>query len=339
MRSSRMAVVTGVVFALIATCAHVPAQAAKPDGPGWPTATRLKSVPGKAVPARPRQPDKAAQGAQTAAPPVTWPKPGSVEVTLSRASVQSARAADLPVWVKPDAAKGPDRVRVEVLDQPAAQRAGVRGVMFRVQRADGSPDPGPVTVDVDYSGFRHAFGGDYATRLALVRLPACASTTPHRAECLTGTVVKAQNDVRTGRIRGDVTASSAKSDAVYALTATPNGSAGNFKPTSLSPSAMWEVGLQSGDFSWSYPLELPPVPGPEPAVALSYSSGAIDGRTTSTNNQASWVGDGFRLPARLHRTAVHVLQRRHDWRQQRCGHRGPVLRLGERGGRAPRRGR
>jgi RHS repeat-associated protein len=293
MRSSRMAVVTGVVFALIATCAHVPAQAAKPDGPGWPTATRLKSVPGKAVPARPRQPDKAAQGAQTAAPPVTWPKPGSVEVTLSRASVQSARAADLPVWVKPDAAKGPDRVRVEVLDQPAAQRAGVRGVMFRVQRADGSPDPGPVTVDVDYSGFRHAFGGDYATRLALVRLPACASTTPHRAECLTGTVVKAQNDVRTGRIRGDVTASSAKSDAVYALTATPNGSAGNFKPTSLSPSAMWEVGLQSGDFSWSYPLELPPVPGPEPAVALSYSSGAIDGRTTSTNNQASWVGDGF----------------------------------------------
>ncbi|MGJ3559556.1 hypothetical protein ACR6C2_16200 [Streptomyces sp. INA 01156] len=32
-----------------------------------------------------------------------------------------------------------------------------------------------------------------------------------------------------------------------------------------------------------------------PKVGLLYSSGAIDGRTGSTNNQASWVGDGFDL--------------------------------------------
>ncbi|MEU8352366.1 sugar-binding protein, partial [Streptomyces sp. NPDC048845] len=30
-------------------------------------------------------------------------------------------------------------------------------------------------------------------------------------------------------------------------------------------------------------------------VSLSYSSGTIDGRTSSTNNQGSWIGDGFEL--------------------------------------------
>ena len=40
----------------------------------------------------------------------------------------------------------------------------------------------------------------------------------------------------------------------------------------------------------------PQVPGGlTPEVGLSYSSGCIDGRTGNTNNQASWVGDGFDL--------------------------------------------
>ncbi|WP_199752877.1 RHS repeat-associated core domain-containing protein [Actinoplanes sp. ATCC 53533] len=66
--------------------------------------------------------------------------------------------------------------------------------------------------------------------------------------------------------------------------------------TSLAPSSTWQVSAQSGDFSWSYPLRVPPAPGGlEPDLALSYASSAVDGRTSATNNQASWVGEGWDL--------------------------------------------
>jgi RHS repeat-associated protein len=71
---------------------------------------------------------------------------------------------------------------------------------------------------------------------------------------------------------------------------------GSNTATSLSPSATWQVATQTGDFSWSYPLRVPPAPGGlEPDLALSYASSAVDGRTSATNNQASWVGDGWAL--------------------------------------------
>ncbi|GAA0913514.1 type IV secretion protein Rhs [Virgisporangium aurantiacum] len=52
----------------------------------------------------------------------------------------------------------------------------------------------------------------------------------------------------------------------------------------------------TGSFQWSYPLRVPPVPGGlAPQLALSYSSASVDGRTSATNNQPSWVGDGWDL--------------------------------------------
>ncbi|MEV6605321.1 RHS repeat-associated core domain-containing protein [Kutzneria sp. NPDC051319] len=80
-----------------------------------------------------------------------------------------------------------------------------------------------------------------------------------------------------------------------ASTATSDGG-GTDKATPLSPSASWDVSAQTGDFSWSYPLRVPPSAGSlDPKLALSYSSSAVDGRTSATNNQASWVGDGWDL--------------------------------------------
>lgn len=35
--------------------------------------------------------------------------------------------------------------------------------------------------------------------------------------------------------------------------------------------------------------------GPAPSLDLSYSSQSVDGRTASTNNQASMIGEGFDL--------------------------------------------
>jgi len=80
----------------------------------------------------------------------------------------------------------------------------------------------------------------------------------------------------------------------------PAGSApdggGTSKASPLAPSATWDVSTQTGDFSWSYPLRVPPAPGGfTPRLGLTYSSSAVDGRTSATNNQASWVGDGWDL--------------------------------------------
>ncbi len=74
--------------------------------------------------------------------------------------------------------------------------------------------------------------------------------------------------------------------------------------TSLAPSATWEVSGHTGDFTWSYPLRVPPAAGGlAPDLALSYRSSTVDGRTSVTNNQPSWIGDGWDLsPGYIERT-------------------------------------
>jgi RHS repeat-associated protein len=81
-----------------------------------------------------------------------------------------------------------------------------------------------------------------------------------------------------------------------AASSTPGG--GSFAATPFSASASWEVSKQSGDFSWAYPLRVPPAPGGfAPSLGLSYRSSAVDGLTAVTNNQPSWVGEGWDLSA------------------------------------------
>lgn len=75
-----------------------------------------------------------------------------------------------------------------------------------------------------------------------------------------------------------------------------NPGTGSPSATSLSLSATWTVSGHTGDFTWSYPLRVPPAPGGlVPILALSYRSSAVDGRTSATNNQPSWIGDGWDL--------------------------------------------
>ncbi|MFJ9521038.1 RHS repeat-associated core domain-containing protein [Kitasatospora sp. NPDC101801] len=79
-----------------------------------------------------------------------------------------------------------------------------------------------------------------------------------------------------------------------AASAGPAGGDGTFSATSLSPSSAWASGGTSGAFTYSYPVDLPPaLGGAEPGVELSYDSSSVDGRTSSTNAQASWIGDGW----------------------------------------------
>ncbi|NMO50688.1 RHS repeat protein [Actinoplanes sp. TBRC 11911] len=78
------------------------------------------------------------------------------------------------------------------------------------------------------------------------------------------------------------------------MTSGPSGDAGDFTATPLKASSTWSGGDQSGEFSWSYPMRVPPAQGgPEPDVALNYSSTSVDGEMAASNNQPGWVGEGF----------------------------------------------
>ncbi|WP_158509188.1 RHS repeat-associated core domain-containing protein [Aeromicrobium erythreum] len=88
--------------------------------------------------------------------------------------------------------------------------------------------------------------------------------------------------------------------------ATAAGASGDFSASPLSPASSWSAGSQGGEFTWSYPFAMPPaINGPSPDLSLSYSSGSVDGRTVSTNNQTSWIGEGFSLdPGAVERSYI-----------------------------------
>ncbi|HEY2674114.1 MAG TPA: hypothetical protein VGJ07_27580, partial [Rugosimonospora sp.] len=182
-------------------------------------------------------------------------------------------------------AEGP--VKLQVFDQTVADRTGVHGVVVRVAGRTGTA---PQQVSLDYSGYRDAYGGDWASRLGLEQLPDCALSTPDVPDCRTGQPVPSRNDAQAQRVTADVPAAG----GVFALAATPGGGTGDYRATALSPSANWQVSEQSGDFDWSYDLRTPSAPDSStPTLTMSYSAQSVDGRTASTNNQTSWIGEGW----------------------------------------------
>ncbi|MFJ5260471.1 polymorphic toxin-type HINT domain-containing protein [Streptomyces sp. NPDC088387] len=190
-------------------------------------------------------------------------------------------------------------VKITVLDQKTARRAGVTGVVFTVE----AEQPGTAQVAVDYSTFASVIGGNWGSRLGLVALPACALTTPDEERCRAmENEPSSENDVQAETVtaRTSIAAATDAAPTVMALMATsaaasPAG-AGDFKATPLAASASWQAGGSSGAFTWSYPITIPPAAaGPAPSLALSYDSGGTDGRTANTNNQSSLVGEGFEL--------------------------------------------
>src|SRR3984885_8255160 len=116
-----------------------------------------------------------------------------------------------------------------------------------------------------------------------------------RARCRVQTpVASSADDVATSRLGANVTLPAVGGTAVLAATTGSSGSAGDFSATPLSEAGSWAEGGASGAFTYSYPISVPPVPGGlAPQVSLAYNSQAVDGLTSSTNNQASWIGDGW----------------------------------------------
>ncbi|MCZ7420756.1 RHS repeat protein [Verrucosispora sp. WMMA2121] len=225
-----------------------------------------------------------------------WPAPASTTLDVpADGSRKSAKAGQLPVRVarpgRDRSVAAPNQVRLKVFDRTATARAGVRGVLLRLDPV--GPKAGEVEVSVDYREFATAYGGDWASRLRLVALPDCALATPAAPECA-GRPLRSANDLRSGTVSATVPL--ALDGAMVALAAGDSGPTGSYKATSLSPSSTWTAGGNSGSFNWGYPMRVPPaLGGPAPSVTLNYSSQSVDGRHAASNNQPSWAGEGFEL--------------------------------------------
>jgi RHS repeat-associated protein len=311
-----------VVCAAVAVL--VPAVAAmRPVPPGGgataPAPPRTKPVPAHVVHSRPLRVRRVPDWRR---PPVVWPAAGARTVVLRTAGQRAARpvrrrgaaghvalaapspgsvrAGSLPVWIGPVTAPArragrpagtgvPTRVRVVMAPRRAAAALGVSGVVFSVA----GPAAGAVHVSLGYGGFAYADAGGFAARLQLVALPGCALTSPRIAACRRMTPLGSANNLFDDRLGVNVTLLAGR-PAVLAATTSPSGSAGDYSATPLSEAGTWAEGGSSGAFTYSYPITVPPVPGGlAPQMNLDYNSQQVDGLTSSTNNQASWIGDGW----------------------------------------------
>ncbi|MEV6610371.1 RHS repeat-associated core domain-containing protein [Kutzneria sp. NPDC051319] len=296
-------------------------------GLGWDLPELQKPINVTGSPDKPHPLPATKESTLKAPPKVAWPKAEQADVDLpataaGRAMPHAAAAGKSPVTVtrghgkdaagrfsaKADAApaahdKG--TVRVETVDHSIAQKAKIPGTLVRLSPVSGDTS-GPVSVDLDYSAFTDAYGGGYGQRLRWVSYPDCILTTPEKPSCAVPTPIDSVNQEQDHHLVGELTlpapqrsakaATAGSGGAVVGATSGPNSGGGDFSATTLSPSGTWTGGSSSGDFSYTYPIGLPaPAGGAAPPLKLTYSSGAVDGLTSATNNQPSVFGDGWEL--------------------------------------------
>ena len=228
---------------------------------------------------------------------VTWPSAGTGRVEVPGEGKPAVRVSSTAVSVAMpgDRGRGGDlasAVEVMAYDRWVASRLGGHGTAFRLVRADGGDRAAKVGVRVDVSGFARAFGGGFESRLRLSARPACALETPDAVECAARRV-PSHVDLTAHALVADV---QPDAGTVFVVVAAPSGEEGSATATTLASSSKWSVGLQSGAFSWSYPLpKVGAVSGDAPDFNLGYSSQAVDGLTAAENAQPSWVGLGWDL--------------------------------------------
>ena len=227
---------------------------------------------------------------------------------LAKAGTDGVRAGALPVTV---AAAGPtarstgspQRVSVEVLDRPATERAGVQGVVMRLGRADGVAAAGHAKLTLDYRSFATAYGADWASRLRLVALPACALTTPEKQQCA-GTPLPSRNDLATRSLTAEVSVSGAQT--LVAAAAGSSGPAGDYAASPLNPSATWAAGGNTGALH----------------LVVPDADAAGPGRPGAPDRPVVLLAVGRRPACRLQQPAV--LDRRGLRAVNRRVHRAPV---------------
>ncbi|GLZ78406.1 hypothetical protein Afil01_32130 [Actinorhabdospora filicis] len=226
------------------------------------------------------QSDPTAGSIMTQAPPApVWPTAAAAEI--------AANGSPTTVGGLPIAVTGRDssrKVKVDVYGQDVSSALGIDGVVARL----GDPG-GPATVQIGYAPFATAFGADWGVRLRVTKLPECALSRPGDRDCV-GSPLRTTNSAPKQTLTAALDAGS-----LFAVTAAPAGASGDYAATTLTSSSGWSAGSATGDFTWSYEVPIPSAwtGGPGARVGISYSSGSVDGMTAASNNQPSWVGEGF----------------------------------------------
>ncbi len=232
------------------------------------------------------------------------------------------------------------RPTLAVENKSTSDRLGLAGLVFSVSGDAADLASQSVRVTVDYSAFGAGYGGDWASRLRLVPAACVRAGDPGEAgvpgrhpPCL------GQRHGRRGTVGdGEACLAGEGADRPVIGGLRDDGQLGDDGPrrhrrclghgrqaSRRRPSPRRARGPQvgrPGAFNWSMPVTLPPPPaGASPQIALSYSSAGVDGRKAATNNQPSWIGEGFELRHRLRRAAAtKACADDHGWHRQQ--HRG-----------------
>ncbi|MGW0538255.1 RHS repeat-associated core domain-containing protein [Streptomyces sp. NPDC003032] len=230
---------------------------------------------------------------------VNWPDKGSAKLRLPTKGEAKAEPGSLPLTLKAPAGKkrATGQIQVDVQDQKTAKALGIKGVVLTVT---GPKTGGRAVLGLDYSAIASAYGADWAGRLQVQQLPDCALKDPAAAKCRARAPLASTNKRGADELSAPLDFAPAARSAgsgetmVLALAAGSQSGAGDLKATPLAASSTWEAGGSSGTFTWSYPLRVPPAAaGPQPELEISYDSGSVDGRTATTNNQGTALGEGF----------------------------------------------
>jgi RHS repeat-associated protein len=309
-----------------------PTASAEPDP--RPTATPSAS----ATPALDAEAKVVPASARVTAPEDTglgeWEEVGSTGI-----SVTSGAPDDVDLGAVAPTADPLEDVQVEFLDPDDFANEGVVGLVMRVTREDNGDNGYPVSVKVPDEVLDSLYGAGFSSRATWIVVP----------------------DTTTSRARPVPVETTTGSDGTTVLSAQPSGDSvtfaavgsgdssdgsGSYAATPISEAGSWDISAQTGAFSWSYPMSVPPpAAGPTPSLALSYNSQAVDGMTSATNNQATAVGLGWTLGAGGYIDRQYVSCSEDEpgvshptsgdlcWKQDNAtisfgGHSGPLIQVG-----------
>ncbi|WP_204293146.1 polymorphic toxin-type HINT domain-containing protein [Micromonospora gifhornensis] len=293
-RTRRRVIAVAAAVVMAAGLLQVPERAAVAATYTKPSITPVPAVPVTDVSPADTPQTRLSRASDKPAP--VWPAAGTAHIAVAADSGPAlGKPGGLPVRATANDSTmrrlgaPPRQVDIEVLDRATTAKGGIKGVLLQVSAKDAST--GKLNLSIDYGSFATAYGADWATRLRMVALPECALVTPHQKQCA-AIPLASTNNLAARTVSADVSVTSQAS--LFAVSAAASGPAGDYSATPLQASSTWSAGGNSGDFTWSYPMRVPPAPGDlTPQLALGYSAQSVDGRHAASNNQPSWMGEGF----------------------------------------------
>ena len=239
--------------------------------------------------------DERAPGDETEQPTADEPKPGSdpaPETLAEDGGPAISEGAHVVADPEADSVEPVEDVPFEGVADPAVE-GDEPAEAERDELSDGASAPGTVVGETPASG-------DQAEELDVPEAPADASEDGETAG--DGSLVGESADEPVASAAPEPAAALAAAPSAVvqfgavAAMSSSSSSQGNYGASPFATLLDFQVGGHSGGVTSYFPIPVPaPAAGPSPQVGLSYSSQAVDGMNTSTNNQSGPLGIGWSL--------------------------------------------